>query len=283
MRGQIYTAGDGLVKGQGTPQASSSCGIAIRGPGFEHSQGLALRIRRGDESSYRAELEAIIGAYTIIPADIKCRHATDNLAVVDIHHQLCNYPFTPTRRWLRKPYANTLKRLSEAIRIRKTKLDIIHTLSHLEHVQDMDDDTNERRTVLAVADHAADLAHNTQAKAIPLATTMAFPLMSKEGLIIEQNIPKTIAEIQHHKWETTLAEKKRSIIYKKHTTTINRAMAEIPQSLGHQTPLRHSPHSSNETQEGGYAPGWHNNFPTMSGMRERGGESTSFYTRLYER
>ena len=42
----------------------------------------------GEESSLRAELEALIHAYTIIPAGIDVIHAVDNMTAIDIHSML---------------------------------------------------------------------------------------------------------------------------------------------------------------------------------------------------
>ena len=137
--GQIYTAGDGSVKNNGTPHASSTCGISVIGRDFRYLQGQAIKIRHGDESSYRMELEALIASYTTLPPWLDSIHATDNEVTIDIHNKLKLFPFTSSRCWLSNPYSSTIKRLMEAMQARGKHITIVHTLSHLEHTKHDDD------------------------------------------------------------------------------------------------------------------------------------------------
>jgi hypothetical protein len=66
----------------------------------------------------------------------------------------------PQRALVQLPYHSTITRLHTAIQKRTRFLDIVHTLSHLEHEKVEDLDLHSRRQALARADRQAEEEHH---------------------------------------------------------------------------------------------------------------------------
>ena len=157
---ELYSASDGSVVQAGTGQATSTFGIAIKTTESYVTRRGKFRIRQGDESSYRAELEGIIWAYKIIPNYLATTHAVDNTAAINTHAWLLTKKERPTYDECRrkKQYITAIQRLWDAMQHRDP-LHIIHTKSHEEQQTTENIDLRERRNALAQADKAAGEAH----------------------------------------------------------------------------------------------------------------------------
>jgi hypothetical protein len=114
----------------------------------------------GEESSLRAELEALIHAYTIIPAGIDVIHAVDNMTAIDIHSMLQTSGLPPRCSLINKHYHSSIARLRTAMTNRGLPLVITHTLSPLEHTTSKSTSLKGRRDALARADKTADRHHS---------------------------------------------------------------------------------------------------------------------------
>ena len=154
----IYTASDGSVRDQGTPNCSSTFGVHLTSATSSYFTHGRKHVNILEASSLRVELEGLICAYQIIPAHLDVIHAVDNTAAIHIHNLLIsegiNDPFL-----LRQPYKATIVRLANAIHTRGAHLPITHTHLHLEHKHSTNNNLNGRHLALAGADAAADLAH----------------------------------------------------------------------------------------------------------------------------
>ena len=158
----IYSASDGSVRGANTQSPSSTFGVCIDPSHLNITSGGKITIRMGEESSLRAELEALIHAYTIIPAGIDVIHAVDNMTAIDIHSMLQTSGLPPSRSLINKHYHSSIARLHTAMITRGTPLSIIHTLSHLEHTVSKSPSLKGRRDALANADNTADRHHSSE-------------------------------------------------------------------------------------------------------------------------
>ena len=152
----IYSASDGSVKVANTPNNSSTFGVCIDPSHLNITSGGRITIRTGEESSLRAELEALIHAYTIIPAGIDVIRAVDNMTAIDIHSMLQSSGLPPRRSLINKHYHSSIVRLHTAMTNRGTPLSITHTLSHLEHTISKSPSLKSRRDALANADKTAE-------------------------------------------------------------------------------------------------------------------------------
>ena len=140
--------------------ASSTFGVVVDHTHTNIRRHGKIKIRKGEESSLRVELEALIHAYTLIPKHIHTIHAVDNETAIDIHNELASSGLPPQRALMQLPYHSTILRLHTAMQQRTAFLDIVHTLSHLEHVKTDDTDLSMRRQALARADNQADEGHH---------------------------------------------------------------------------------------------------------------------------
>ena len=163
--GTIYSSTDGSVKGIHKTDVSSTWGLCIR---VQAQDGTITRITRhgkilitaGEESSYRVEVEGLIQIYTLLPATFHTTHACDNEAAVDAHDTIDYHARKGARKWATTDYRTALDRLLQAINRRGgTKLDVVHTHSHLEHQHTDDTALRIRRDTLAEADTQADSGH----------------------------------------------------------------------------------------------------------------------------
>jgi len=158
----IYSASDGSVIGANTDSASSSFGLVIDHQHTNIRRRGKIKIRTGEESSLRVELEALIHAYHLIPKHIETIHAVDNETTIDIHNSLASTGLPTQRTLMKMPYHSTIVRLHNAMQERGRFLEITHTLSHLEHKMTGDIDLKHRRDALAKADTEADTGHQIQ-------------------------------------------------------------------------------------------------------------------------
>ena len=181
----IYSASDGSVRGANTNNPSSTFGVCIDPLNLNFTSGGKFSIRQGEECSLRAELEALIHAYHLIPTGIDVIHAVDNMTAIDIHNTLCTTGLSSRRSLINKHYHSTITRLHTAMAKRGSPLTITHTLSHLEHVVSNSPSLNGRRSALARADKAADTYHASLPIRPDPSGTEPFPL-TIGGIIVEK-------------------------------------------------------------------------------------------------
>jgi hypothetical protein len=155
----IYSASDGSVLRAGKPDSSSFFGISIDPHHINITRNGKISIRKGEESSLRVELEALIHIYKILPAHIDTQHMADNLTAIEIHETLAASGLPSQRQLMKMTYHSTIVRLHNAMQVRGKFLNVQHTLSHLEHIPTYDADLYVRRRALAKADKQADLGH----------------------------------------------------------------------------------------------------------------------------
>jgi hypothetical protein len=157
------------VKGIHTTDVSSTWGLCIQ---VQLQDGITTRITRngkvlitaGEESSYRVEVERLIQIYTIFPATLHTTHACNNESAVAAHDTIDHHARKGARKWATTEYRTTLDRLFQVINRRGgTKLDVVHTHSHLENQHTEDIDLRFRRDTLAEADTQADSGHTQPA------------------------------------------------------------------------------------------------------------------------
>jgi hypothetical protein len=148
-----------------------------------------IKIRKGEESSLRVELEALIHAYTLIPKHIRTIHAVDNETAIDIHNELAASGLPPQRALMQLPYHSTILRLHTAMQQRTTFLDIVYTLSHLEHEKTYDTDLSMRRQALARADKQADEGHQATTHILDPSRVEDFALHVNGELVEKQRPP----------------------------------------------------------------------------------------------
>ena len=192
---QIYSASDGSVKKAGTDQASSTFGVVIDHNHTNVRRYGKINIRKGEESSLRVELEALIHAYSLIPTHIHTIHAADNETAIAIHNELATSGLPPHRALMQLPYHSTIVRLHSAMQKRTRFLDIVHTLSHLEHEHTDDTDLKTRRDALARADKQADDGHQTSSFITDPSGVEDFALRIK-GELVEKTATSPFAHIQ---------------------------------------------------------------------------------------
>jgi hypothetical protein len=191
----IYSASDGSVKGAGTDSASSTFGVVIDHIHTNIRRSGKIKIRTGEESSLRVELEALIHAYTLISTHVHTVHSVDNETAIAIHNELATSGLPPQRALMRLPYHSTIARLHTAMQHRTRFLDIVHTLSHLEHESTDDLDLQNRREALARADEQADKGHNVTSHIIDPSGVEDFALRI-HGELVEKTAASPFAQIQ---------------------------------------------------------------------------------------
>ena len=177
-----YTASDGSVRNQDTPHSSSTFGFHISHITHPFTHQGHIPVLHFEASSLRAELEGIITAYRLIPAEANVIHAVDNETAILLHDIILHRGLTD-HYLAKQPYRATLVRLSHAIATRGASLPIEHTHSHLEHTFTPDESLEQRRLALAAADAAADIAHTLPT--LPFDTTglELFPLSTPDGTL----------------------------------------------------------------------------------------------------
>jgi hypothetical protein len=159
----LYSAGDGSVRPKSYgKEASSTWGLVLLSPpGKAIMRSGHIEMIPGEESSLRAELEALIVLYQLLPPNVSARHSCDNQTAIDLHNNIEYITDMKSRKLLRIPYFSTLLRLDMAITSRGGgKIQIQHVLSHLEDSDCDDVDLKNRRYALCLADKAANEAHN---------------------------------------------------------------------------------------------------------------------------
>ena len=206
-RTTIYSASDGSVIHSGTERASSTFGISIDPDSVNIKRYGRIQIRRGEESSLRTELEGLIQAYYLIPKSLDVTHAVDNLGAVDTHEHLIRHGIQCNRKLVQNHYHTTIKRLHRAMRTRGKPLTVVHTLSHLEHVQTNDLKLKARRWALAAADKAAGESHNLDMIIPDITCIEAFPLYIN-GERVEKTPDTPFAVIQRNKRINQLYDRK---------------------------------------------------------------------------
>ena len=194
----IYSASDGSVKYAGTERASSTFGIVIDHNHTNVRRCGKIEIRKGEESSLRVELEALIHAYNLIPQNVPTIHAADNETAIAIHNELAASGLPPQRALVLLPYHSTIVRLHKAMQRRSRFLTVIHTLSHLEHESTDDKDLYLRRQSLARADTQAEEGHHVSAFIIDPSGVEDFALRIN-GVIVEKKASSPFAQIQSKK------------------------------------------------------------------------------------
>ena len=191
----IYSSSDGSVTNANTTRASSSFGMVIDPSHTNITRRGRISIRMGEESSLRVELEALIHAYTLIPAHISTIHAVDNETAIDIHTTLNRSGLPSQRELMKLAYHSTIVRLHAAMQSRGTSLTVVHTLSHLEHQHTSDPDLAARRHALAKADSQADLGHKNRYAISDDSGIEAFALHIN-GILVEKGAKTPFASIQ---------------------------------------------------------------------------------------
>ena len=198
---QIYTAADGSVKTVDGIK-SSTWGLYIDTPRFPITRNGKIRIRPGEESSFRVEMEGLIQLYTHIPPSSTHHiiHACDNTSAIHYHDEIWS-TYTPSeRKLLNTHYHSTIRRLRLATQHHKTPITIKHTKSHKEHETTEDTDLDHRRQTLAKADILADEAHDQRASPHNPIGDELYTLCSNDE-IIQKSVKSTIQSIiadQHH-------------------------------------------------------------------------------------
>ena len=173
----LRSASDGSVRPGKHP--SSSFGFVITD---ETGRVLVRRkrridIRAADQSSFRAEMEALTGVYTTLPPDLTSDHTLDNESTQTMHNILAKLHSLPLdRRWLNKTHFPVIWRLYQAICSHDQPLPLTHTLSHLEDEFTEDMDLHTRRMILQIADILAAEAHSTPAAPPPITGHPLFSL-----------------------------------------------------------------------------------------------------------
>ena len=135
-----------------------------------------------EASSLRAELEGIIAAYRLIPAEATVIHGVDNETAIFLHDIVLHRGLID-HYLIKQPYRATLVRLSHAIASRGAPLPIVHTHSHLEHIFSPDESLENRRNALAAANAAADRAHALPTQPFDTTGLEPFPLVTPEGTL----------------------------------------------------------------------------------------------------
>ena len=173
----IYSAGDGSVSSTVPKQATF--GIVFMD---ETGRVIARRskrfiIREDDISSFRSELEALIGVYLLLPSDLSSDHTIDNESAQKIHDIMALLQDPPLdRRWIQKPHFSAIWRLHQAIFNHDTPLILTHTLSHLENEHTEDLLLRLRRLILKMADELASEAHLKEGSTPPMSGDLLFSL-----------------------------------------------------------------------------------------------------------
>ena len=203
----IFSASDGSVLRAGSTNPSSTFGITIDPASIDISHRGKISIRQGEESSLRVEIEGLIQAYHLIPADIPVQHAVDNKGTVDIHDHMVRHGLRTDKSLLNQHYHSSIRRLHAAMQERGTPLTVIHTLSHLENSETADNDLRERREALATADEVANEAHAMPPLPTDTSGDEPFPLLI-QGITVEKTAPSPFAHIQRNKRLTLLYERK---------------------------------------------------------------------------
>jgi hypothetical protein len=186
------------VKGAGTDLASSTFGVVIDHMHTNIRRSGKIKIRTGEESSLRVELEALIHAYTLIPTHVHTVHAVDNETAIAIHNELATSGLPPQRALMRLLYHSTIARLYTAMQQRKRFLDIVHTLSHLDHESTDDSDLKTRREALARADKQADEGHRVTSHVLDPSGVEDYALRI-HGELVEKTATSPFAHIQSTK------------------------------------------------------------------------------------
>ena len=200
----IYSASDGSVKHAGTDHASSTFGVVIDHTHTNIRRYGKIKIRKGEESSLRVELEALIHAYNLIPSHIHTTHAADNETAIAIHNELATSGLPPQRALIQLPYHSTIARLHTAMQQRTRFLDIVHTLSHLEHETAEDLDLHSRRQALARADKQAEEGHHASTFILDPSGVEDFALRIKGELVEKEGIIPLCTHTDSETDETTL-------------------------------------------------------------------------------
>ena len=204
--GTLYTSTDGSVRGAQTQEASSTWGICIRlSDTVTIQRSGKIAITQGEESSYRVELEALIQMYHLLPAQYRARHACDNEAAVKAHTSIRYHAQKSARKWARVDYRTTLDRLHQAIHARGgAGLQVVHTHSHLEHMETEDNDLRVRRDTLALADEAANTAHTQHPTPTDRSCRETFTIHNKHGPL-EKNPGASTLHTLHERCRTQLS------------------------------------------------------------------------------
>ena len=130
-------------------------------------------------------MEALTGAYILLPEDIHSDHTTDSESVMDLHTALVNIKTLPlTRKWILKPYFSVIWRLHRAIHSHTQPFQLTHTLSHLEDEPTSDPDIRIRRDILKIADDQATEAHTQQCLNPPHTGDLLFSLHIQDQKVL---------------------------------------------------------------------------------------------------
>ena len=201
-----YTASDGSVRNQDTSLSSSTYGFHISHNTHPFTHHGHIPVLPFEASSLRAELEGIIAAYHLIPAEANVIHAVDNETAIFLHNIVLHRGLTD-HYLIKQPYRATLVRLSHAIATRGTHIPIVHTHSHLEHVFTPDESLEQRRLALAAADAAADAAHSLPTLPFDTSGLEPFPLVTPEGTL-EKMAGPYLALRHERRWQDRLHSKR---------------------------------------------------------------------------
>ena len=202
-----------------TDNASSTWGICIRvSDTVRITRRGKISITKGEESSYRVEVEGLTQIYRLLPPHIITRHACDNEAAVRAHKTIFNHAQKSTRKWARTDYRTALDRLHQAIQNRGSRIQVVHTHSHLEDTPTDDVDLQTRRNTLAAADTQADLAHTLPAMRLDASPREMFRVHNAYGPL-EKNVGAATVSTLHLRCTNQLQKLKMEGRMTTHTST----------------------------------------------------------------
>ena len=142
------------------------------------------------------EVEGLTQIYHLLPPHIITRHACDNEAAVRAHKTIFYHAQKSTRKWARTDYRTALDRLHQAIQNRGSRIQVVHTHSHLEDTPTDDVDLQTRRNTLAAADTQADLAHTLPAMRLDASPREMFRVHNAYGPL-EKNVGAATVSTLH--------------------------------------------------------------------------------------
>ena len=179
----IFTSSDGSYKERNN---SSTYGVNIHASNtnLNYSVGGHVDVQKCEASSLRMEIEGLIAAYELIPADIHPIHYMDNTEAIAIHKNLCRYGLPTSRKLMRMHYRRSITLLWHRMSQRGRHLTVEHVHSHLEKETPEDHPLYIPRWQLAAADTACEEAHSyCEFEPIPVLGTEAFPIYHNQRYI----------------------------------------------------------------------------------------------------
>jgi hypothetical protein len=179
----ILTSSDGSYR-ERTNSSSYGVNIHASNPDLNYSVGGHVDVQQYEASSLRMEIEGLIAAYEIIPADIHPIQYIDNTEAIGIHKNLCRYGLPTSRKLMRKHYRRSITLLWHRMNQRGRHLQVEHIYSHLEKETPRDNPLYIPRWQLAAADTVCEEAHSyCDFEPIPVLGTELFPIYHNQKYI----------------------------------------------------------------------------------------------------